>query len=63
MELEDEQSWLQAKIAYLRMIIPLVANPRAEAGLQTLAKAMETRLSALQQRRLHPFAQDDPPGG
>jgi hypothetical protein len=62
MEIEDEQSWFRAKIAYLRMIIPLVAIPRAEAGLQTLAKAMDARLAALRQRRLNPFAQDDPPG-
>ena len=55
MELEDEESWLQARIAYLRMVIPLVANPRAEASLQKLASAMEKRRAALEQRRLHPF--------
>jgi hypothetical protein len=30
MELDDEESWLQAIIAYLRMVTPLVAIPRAE---------------------------------
>ena len=63
MDIEDEEPWLRAKMGYLRMIIPLVANPRAEAGLQTLARAMETRLAALENRRRHPFEQDDPPGG
>ena len=63
MELEDEESWLQARITYLRMVIPLVANPRAEASLQKLASAMEKRRAALEQRRLHPFEQDDAPGG
>jgi hypothetical protein len=63
MEIEDEEPWLRAKIGYLRMIIPLVANPRAEAGLQTLAKAMERRLAVLEHRRLYPLDQDEPPGG
>jgi hypothetical protein len=63
MDLEDEESWLRARIAYLRMVIPLVGNPRAEASLQKLASAMENRRTALEHRRLHPFKQDDARGG
>jgi hypothetical protein len=40
-ELEDEEPWLRATLAYLRMVIPLVAKPRAVASLQKLAQAME----------------------
>jgi hypothetical protein len=63
MDLEDEEPWLRARIAYLRMVIPLVANPRAEASLQKLAAAMEKRLAALEHRRLHPLDTDEAPGG
>jgi hypothetical protein len=48
----------------LRKTIPLVgANHHAEAAFHTLAKAKERRLAALEQRRLHPLKQEDPPGG
>jgi hypothetical protein len=43
MDLEHEEPCLRATITYLRMIIPIVANPRAEASLQKLANAMERR--------------------
>ena len=35
----------------------------AEAALQTLARSMERRLAAMENRRLHPFDQDELPGG
>jgi hypothetical protein len=38
MDLEHEEPWLRATITYLRMVIPIVANPRAEASLQKLAE-------------------------
>ena len=64
MDRDDEEPWLRATIKHLRKAIPLArANPRAEAALHTLAKAMETRLAALEKRRLHPFSEDDAPGG
>jgi hypothetical protein len=48
----------------LRKAIPLVGNNHhAEATFHTLAKAMERRLAALEHRRLHPFDQEEPPGG
>jgi hypothetical protein len=64
MDIEDEEPWLRATIGHLHKAIPLAGtNPRAEAALQTLARAMERRLAALEQQRLHPLDQDDPPGG
>jgi hypothetical protein len=62
-DLEDEESWLRARVGYLRMVIPLVGNPRAEASLQKLAAAMEKRLAALEYRRLHSLDVEDAPGG
>ena len=63
MDIEDEEPWLCIAIGHLRKAIRLVgANPRAVATLQTLAKAMERRLAALEHRRLHPL-DDEPPGG
>ena len=64
MDIEDEEPWLRATIKRLRKAIPLVGNNHhAEATFHTLAKAMERRLAALEHRRLHPFEQDDRPGG
>jgi hypothetical protein len=58
MDIEDEEPWLRATIGHLRKAIPLVGTkPRAEAALQTMAKAMERRLAALEQ---HQWA--GPPG-
>jgi hypothetical protein len=62
-EIEDEEPWLLARAAYLHMVIPLVANPRAEASLKKLAATMQKRLAALEHRRLHPLEHDEPPGG
>jgi hypothetical protein len=64
MKIEDEEPWLRATIKRLRKAIPLVGNNHyAEATFHTIAKTMERRLAALERRRLHPFEQDDPPGG
>ena len=63
MDLEDEEPWLRAKVSYLRMIIPLVENPRAVAGLQSLAVAMDKRIAALARRRLRPLDEEEAPGG
>jgi len=64
MDIDEEEPWLRKAIGHLRKAIRLVgANPRAEAALQTLAKAMERRLAALEHRRLHPLDPDEPPGG
>ena len=54
---------MAARVAYMRMVIPLVANPRAEASLRKLAEAMAKRVAALEHRRPHPLDADEPPGG
>ena len=64
MDIEDEEPWLRRTIGHLRKALPLVGpNPRAEAALQTLARAMERRLETLEHRRLHPLDEDEAPGG
>ena len=48
MDIEDEEPWLRRTIGHLRKALPLVGpNRRAEAALQTLARAMERRLETL----------------
>jgi hypothetical protein len=59
---QARRAWLRATITYLRMVIPIVANPRVEASLQKLSNAMERRRAALQHRRMHPLDMDEPPG-
>jgi hypothetical protein len=64
MEIEDEEPWLRATIKRLRKAILLVGdNHHAEATFHTIAKTMERRLASLEKRRLHPFSEDEPPGG
>ena len=64
MNIEDEEPWLRATIGHLHKAIALVGtNPRAEASLQTLARAMERRLTPLEHRRLHPLDEEEAPGG
>lgn len=63
MDLQDEEPWLRARIANLRLIMPLVPHPHAQARLQALLAAMEKRLASLEHRRLHPLDADEAPGG
>ena len=63
MDLEDEETWLRARVAHLRLLMPLVTTSPAKAGFDALKVAMEKRLCALEERRARPFGQDEPPGG
>jgi hypothetical protein len=63
MDLEDEETWLRARIVHLRLLMQLISHSPVEAGLKALMAEMERRLSALEKRRAHPLDEDEPPGG
>jgi hypothetical protein len=62
MELEDEETWLRARIIRLRRLLRYVKDPQVEAGLKEFITDAETRLDGLEKRRLRPV-EDEPPGG
>lgn len=62
MELEDEETWLRARIIRLRRLLRYVKDPQVEAGLKEFITDAETRLDGLERRRLRPV-EDEPPGG
>jgi hypothetical protein len=63
MDLDDEETWLRARVVQLRPLMPLLVDSPAEAGLKAFLGQIEKRLAALENRRARSLDEEEPPGG